>query len=97
MNIRSFIFEDDPFSKIDQGISKIYHEVLLFVKFLQTKPQVKNLIFNYSDLYFTVIKSRGDNEVVVDKSGDNENDFFNFNDFKAPNQNISLKSCRTMK
>ena len=37
INIR---FDDDPFAKIAEGISKIYHEVLLLMKFLQTKPQV---------------------------------------------------------
>ena len=37
MNIR---FDDDPFAKNAEGISKIYHEVLLLMKLLQTKPQV---------------------------------------------------------
>ena len=40
MNIR---FDEDAFAKNAQGISKIYHEVLLLIKFLQTKPQVKNM------------------------------------------------------
>ena len=31
---------EDPFAKKAQGISKIYHEVLLLMKFLQTKPKV---------------------------------------------------------
>ena len=34
-NIR---FEEDPFSKNVHGVSKIYHEVLLLMKFPQTKP-----------------------------------------------------------
>ena len=38
MNIR---FDEDPFAKNTQGISKIYHELLKLMKFLQTKPQVK--------------------------------------------------------
>ena len=38
--------QQDPFSKIAQGISKIYHEILLLMKFLQTKPQVKNMNIN---------------------------------------------------
>ena len=50
-----------PFSKNAQGISKIYHEVLLLMKFLQTKPQVKNMNNNYYDLYNTVIKTRDEN------------------------------------
>ena len=40
MNIR---FDEDPFAKNVQGISKIYHEVLKLMKFLQTKPQVKHM------------------------------------------------------
>ena len=39
--------DQDPFSKNAQGIHKIYHEVLLLMKFLQTKPQIKNLNINY--------------------------------------------------
>ena len=41
MNIR---FDEDPFTENDQGISKIYHELLSLMKFLQTKPEVKNMI-----------------------------------------------------
>ena len=37
MNIR---MNEDPFSKNFQGMSKLYHGVLLLKKFLQTKPQV---------------------------------------------------------
>ena len=43
MNIR---FDEDPFTKNAQGISKIYHEVLLLMKFLQTHPQVKSMNIN---------------------------------------------------
>ena len=50
MNIR---FDEDPFAKNAQSISKIYHEVLKLIKFLQTKPQVKNMNINYYDLYYT--------------------------------------------
>ena len=35
--------QEDPFSKKAQGVSRVYHEVLLLKKFLQTKPQVKNM------------------------------------------------------
>ena len=34
-------FDEDPFAKNAQGISKIYREMLLLMKFLQTKPQVE--------------------------------------------------------
>ena len=40
----------DAFAKIAKGIIKIYHEVLLLMKFLQTKSQVKNMNINYYDL-----------------------------------------------
>ena len=46
MNIRNFKFEEDTFSKSAQGIGKIYHEVILIMKTLQTKPQVKNMNMN---------------------------------------------------
>ena len=36
---------------------------------------------NYFDLYYFVIKTRDDNEVVDDKYEDKENDYINFNDF----------------
>ena len=47
MNIRrqcnTFQFEEDPFSKNAEGISKNYHEVLFLLKFLQIEPHVKNM------------------------------------------------------
>ena len=55
MNIR---MDEDPFSKNAQGIGKIYHEVIFLLKFLQTKPQVKNMNIKYYDLYYTIIKKR---------------------------------------
>ena len=62
MNIRRpsriFQIEEDLFSKKVQGIGKIYLELLLLMKFLQTKPQIENMIENNYDLYYTVIKNR---------------------------------------
>ena len=40
MNLK---FDEGPFAKNAQGNNKIYHEVLLLRKFLQTKPQAKNM------------------------------------------------------
>ena len=74
MNIR---FYENPFAKNAQGISKIYHEVLLLIKFLQTLRQVKNLNIKYYDLYYTVIKTR-DGKNIIDT--EYENNFINFND-----------------
>ena len=40
----------DPFARNAESISKIYNEVLVLMKFLQTKPQVKNMNISYYDL-----------------------------------------------
>ena len=50
MKHKNFQTQEDLFSKNSQGISKIYHEVLLLKKFLQTKPHFKNMNINYYDL-----------------------------------------------
>ena len=42
--------DEDSFAKNAQGMGIIYHEVFLLMKFLQTKPQVKNMNINYDDL-----------------------------------------------
>ena len=34
------------------------------MKFLQTKPQIKNMNIKYYDLYYTVIKTRDEIEIV---------------------------------
>ena len=82
MNTR---FDEDPFARNAQGISKIYHEVLLLKKFLQTKAEVKNMNINYYDLCYTVIKNR--KEIVDDQY---ESDFISFKDFITP-KNMSIK------
>ena len=79
---------EDPFAKNAQGISKIYHEVLLLMKFLQTKPQVKNMINNYYDLFYTLIKTRDENKDIDIQY---ENDYINFNDFISPNHYVGIK------
>ena len=79
----------DPFAKNAQGISKIYHEVLLLMKFLQTKPQVKNMNINYYDLYYTIIKTRDENKDIDNQYENDENDYIDINDFIIPIHNIS--------
>ena len=54
---KNFSFAGDLFAKNVQSISKTYHEVLILMKFLQAKPQVKNMNIKYHDLYYTVIKN----------------------------------------
>ena len=85
MNIK---FEQDPFARNAQGISKIYHEVLLLMNFLQTKPEDKNMNINYYDLYYTVIKNRNDKDNVDNKY---ENDYINLNDVIIPNHYVGIR------
>ena len=85
LNIR---FDEDPFAKNVQGISKIYHEVLLLTKFLQTKPQVKNMNIKYCDLYHTVNKNRDEKEIVDNQYA---NEFICLNDVIIPNQYVGIK------
>ena len=86
--------DEDSFARSVQSISKIYHEVLLILKVLQTKPQVRNMNINYYDLYYTVVKNRDEKEVVDDQYDDNENDYIFFDDI-IPNHNISIKPRET--
>ena len=88
MNIR---FDEDPFAKNAQVSSKIYHEVLLLMKFLQTKPQVKNMKISYYDLYYTVIKNRDENEILDNKY---ETDYISLNDVIIPNHYVGKKLIR---
>ena len=80
---------EDPFARNAQSISKISHEVLLIMKFLQTKPQVKNKNINYYDLYNTVIKNRDEKEIAIDEY---ENDYISFKAIVIPNQKIGRKN-----
>ena len=81
MNIRNFKIEEHTSSKYAQSISKIYHRVLiLLVRILQIKPQVKNMNTIYYDLYYTPIKNRDEKEIISNKYEDNEIDYTNFND-----------------
>ena len=93
MKNKNFQTQDqDPFSKNAQGVSKIYHEVLLLMNFLQTKPQVKNMNTNYYDLYYTVIKTRDENKDIDNQYENDENDYININDFITPNHYIGIKN-----
>ena len=85
MNIR---FDEGPFAKNAQGINKIYHDVLKWMNFLQTKPEVKNMIIIYYDLYYNVIKIRKEKEFLDDKY---ENDFISLKDVFMPNHYVGIK------
>ena len=63
------------------------------MKFLQTKPQVKNMNNSYYDLYYTIIKTRKGKNIQDDK---NEIDYNIFNDFIIPNFYIGIKPRETI-
>ena len=92
MKNKNFQTHEDPFSKNSQGISKIYHEVLLLMKFLQTKFQVKKMNINYYDLYYTVIKTRDENKGIDNRYENDGNDYINFDDIIIPNHNKSRET-----
>ena len=91
MKNKNFQTQQDLFAKNAQGIIKIYHEVLLLMKFLQTKPQVKNMNFNYYELYYTVIKVRDGNKDIDNQYENDDNDYININDID-PNHYIGIKN-----
>ena len=55
------------------------------MKFLQTKPQVKNKNFKFSDLYNTVIKTRDGNRDIDNQYENDDNDYI------TPNHYIGIK------
>ena len=91
-----FHIEEDVFSKGAQGISKIYHEFILLMKFSQTKPQVKTMNKNYHDFYYTVIKNKNDKEILSDEYENKESDYINFDDFIILNHNFGTKPQETI-
>ena len=95
MKNKNFRTQEDPFAKNAQGISKIYHEVLLLMKFLQSKLQVKNMNINYYDIYDTVIKTRDESRDIDIQYQNDENDYINFNNI-VPNHYIGIKPRETI-
>ena len=93
MKQKNFQTQQDPFAKNVQGISKNYHEVLILMKYLQTKPQVKNMNIKYYDLYYTVIKNRDENKDIDNQYENDENDSINFN-YIVLNHYIGLKNIQ---
>ena len=90
MSITNFKFEEDSFTKNVEGFGKIYDEEILLMKFLQTKPQVKNMDINYYDLYYTVVKNRDEKEIVDDQYEKIEKDSI------TPNHYIGIKPLETI-
>ena len=79
------------FARNAQSISKIYHEVLLLMKFSQTKPEVKKMNINYNDLFYTNIKKNVEKGFVNDKYENIETEYFNYNDFILPNHHVGVE------
>ena len=96
MKNRNFQTQKDPFAKNAQSISKIYQEVLLLMKFLQTKPQVKNMNINYYDLYYTLIKTRDENKDIDIQHENDENHYISSNDIITHNHYIGIKPRETI-
>ena len=71
------------------------------MKFLQTKPRIKNMNLSFYDLYYTFIKVRDENKDIDNQNDDDNIDYINFNDFITPNhyvgnkprETISMKKC----
>ena len=95
MKNKNFQTQQDPLSRNAQGISKIYHEIKLLMKVLQTKPQIKNMNINYYDLYYTVIKVREENKDIDNQYENDENDYIKFNDI-LPNHYNGIKPRETI-
>ena len=91
MKNKIFQTQEDPFSKNAQGISKNYHEVLLLTKYLHTKPQIKNMNFNYYDLYYTVIRIRDGNKDIDNQYEDEDNDYISLNDVIIRNHYVGIR------
>ena len=86
MKNKNFQTQEDPFSKNAEGFSKVYHEVLLLMKFLQTEPEVKNMNINYYDLYYTTIKTREEDKDINNRYQNDDNDYIRLNNVIIPNQ-----------
>ena len=71
---KNFQTQDDTFPKNAQGISKNYHDVILLMKLLQTKPQVKCKNIKYYDLFYIVINVRDENKDIDNQYEKDEND-----------------------
>ena len=95
MKNKKFQTQKDPFSRNAQGISKIYHELILLMKFSQTKPQVKNMNINYHDLYYTVIKVSDENKDIDNQYENDENDYISLNDVIIPNHYVGITGRET--
>ena len=61
------------------------------MKFLQTKPQIKNMNINDHDLYYTVIKVRDEIKDIDNQYENDENDYISLNDVIIPNHYVGIR------
>ena len=61
------------------------------MKSLQTKSQVKNMNFNYYDVYFTVIRIRDENRDIDIQYENDENNYIRLNDVIIPNHYVGIR------
>ena len=61
------------------------------MRFLQIKPQVKNMNINYYDLYYTVIKTRDEYKDIDNQYENDDNHYISLNDVIIPNHYVGLK------
>ena len=92
MKHKNFQTQEDPFAKKARGSRKIYHEVLLLMKFLQTEPQVKNMNITYYDVYYTVIKVRDENKDIDNQYEEGDNNYIDINDFITLNHYLGIEN-----
>ena len=77
--------------------NKIYHEVLILMEFLQTKPDGKNMNIYYTDMFYTVIKTRDENKNIDNQYENDYHDYIDINAFViTPNYYIGIKPRETI-
>ena len=54
------------------------------MEFVQTKPDVKNMNTNYTDLYYTVIKTRDEKKYIDNQYENDYHDYIDLNDSFMP-------------
>ena len=58
------------------------------MKFLQTRPRVKNMNIKYCDLLYTVIRNSDEKHIEYNQY---ENDFISLNEVIIPNHYVGIK------
>ena len=66
------------------------------MKYLQTKPQGKNMNIDYYNLYYTVTKTRYEKRDIDNQYENDDKDYNNFNDFITLNHYIGIKPRETI-